>query len=66
MPEYKTFDEALEALAAAERDVQNDMGEEALEACYHDVVDIVAQFCTPEVERELRQFTGCEQRAASW
>lgn len=59
---YTTFDQAQDALTAAETDVAGDMGEEAVEECWADIVDSVAQFCTPEVRRELRRTTGTEER----
>ena len=60
--QYTTWDEAQEALTAAERDVVADMGEDAVEECYHDIVDSVAQFCAPDVRAELRRTTGTEER----
>lgn len=59
---YVTWDQAQDALAAAERDVAGDMGEDAVEECYADIVDSVAQFCTPAVRAELRRTTGTEER----
>ncbi len=59
---YVTWEQADEALKIAEADVAADMGEDAVEECYHDIVDSVAQFCTPSVRAELRRTTGTEER----
>lgn len=55
---YTTYDQAAEALKIAETDVINDMGEEAVEECWFDIVESVVQFCTPAVARELRRTQG--------
>ena len=60
--EHTTIESAQDALAKAEADIAGDMGEEAVEAGWSDVVDIVAQDCSPEVRRELRRITGTEDR----
>jgi hypothetical protein len=52
---YDTIDDAHDALRAAEQDVAADMGEEAVEAGWSDIVHSIASFCTPEVARELIQ-----------
>lgn len=59
---YTTFEAAEVALAQAEADVVGDMGEDAVDECWADIVDSVAQFCTPSVRAELRRTTGTEER----
>lgn len=56
--EYDTIDKAMDALADAEHDVIADMGEEALDAGYADIVEAIAFDCTPEVRAELMRRTG--------
>lgn len=55
--EYKTYEQARAALRDAEADVIGDMGEEALEDGYGDIVSAVAWNCTPEVALELFRTT---------
>ena len=55
---YKTYDEARTALDQAESDVIADMGEDAVDECWFDIVESVAQFCTPGVAGELRRTQG--------
>lgn len=62
MDMHTTWEQANAALEAAERDCAADMGEEAVEECWADLVDSVAQFCTPAVRAELRRTTGTEER----
>lgn len=62
MDTYTTWEHAQAALEAAERDCAADMGDDAVEECWADLVDSVAQFCTPDVRRELRRTTGTEER----
>lgn len=50
---YTTYEEAEQALAAAELDCAGDFGEEAVEAAYADLVHSVAACCTPAVAAEL-------------
>ena len=52
---YTTIDAAEAALKTAEADVLADMGEDAVEAGWYDIVQSVAFECTPEVARELRR-----------
>lgn len=52
---YTTYEEAAEALGTAELDVKGDLGEEALEAGYADIVNSIASMCSPEVAAELRR-----------
>ncbi len=59
---HTTIEQAQKALAKAEADVAADMGEEAVDAGWSDVVDMVAQDCTPAVRAELRRITGTEDR----
>ena len=58
MMQYDTIDKAFEALEVAEEDVRGDMGEEALDAGYNDIVEAIAWDCTPEVRAELMRRTG--------
>ena len=50
---YTTYDAAEAALRAMERDVEADMGPEAVEAGFYDLVHSVALDCSPEVKKEL-------------
>ena len=50
---YDTYEEAEQALRTAELDVIGDMGEEALEVGYSDIVRAIASECLPEVGQEL-------------
>lgn len=43
---FSTVDQALEELTKMEADVEADMGEEAVEAGFYDLVVSVAQMCT--------------------
>jgi len=58
MKEYNTIEKAFAALELAEEDVRADMGEEAVEAGYADIVEAIAFDCTPEVRAELMRRTG--------
>lgn len=58
MKEYNTIDEAFDALESAEEDVRADMGEDAVDAGYADIVEAIAFDCTPEVRAELMRRTG--------
>jgi hypothetical protein len=58
MKEYDTIDKALAALAVAEDDVRADMGEDAVDAGYADIVEAIAFDCTPIVRVELMRRTG--------
>ena len=53
MPIYRTYDQADEALRAMEADVEADMGPEAVEAGFYDLVQSVALECAPAVKAEL-------------
>lgn len=55
MSRYRSIEEAQEALRLAEADVAGDMGEEAVESCWLDLVAAVAEQSTPAVGRELRR-----------
>ena len=50
---YQTIEEAQSALRTAEMDVAADMGEEAVEAGYSDIVHAIASCCPAEVAEEL-------------
>ena len=52
-----TYEQAVQELADAEADVAGDMGEEALEGAWYDVVRSVGDRCTPGVKREFYQHT---------
>ena len=52
---YTTLGEAQEALAAAFADVRGDMGDQAAEEGWYDIVQSVAGFCSPAVASELRR-----------
>jgi hypothetical protein len=58
MKEYDTIEKAFAALESAEEDVRADMGEDAVEAGYADIVEAVAWDCTSEVRAELMRRTG--------
>lgn len=58
MKEYDTIDKAFAALESAEEDVRADMGEEAVDAGYADIVEAIGFDCTPEVRAELMRRTG--------
>lgn len=53
-----TIEAAQQALAAAEQDVRGDMGEEAVEAGWYDIVRYVADLCNDEVAGELLRRNG--------
>lgn len=55
MCRYMTIEGALAALNAAELDAIADHGEEGALAAYRDLVDYVAEDCSPEVAEELRR-----------
>lgn len=59
--QYTTIEQAFAALESAEADVAGDMGEDAVEAGYADIVESVAWWCTPEVRRELMRRTGVDR-----
>ncbi len=59
---YTTWEQANEALDAAISDVTADMGEDAVDECWGDIVDSVVHDCTPAVRAELRRTTGTEER----
>ena len=61
MKEYDTIDKAFEALESAEQDVAADMGEDAVDAGYADIVEAIAWDCTPEVRAELMRRTGVDR-----
>ena len=48
------------ALEEATMDVKMDMGEDAVEAGWRDIVYTIAERCTPEVKRELLRREGFE------
>jgi hypothetical protein len=50
---HTTYEDARQALADAEADVAGDMGQEAVEAGWGDLVHAVAGDCTPDVAAEL-------------
>lgn len=50
---YGSIEEAQQALAEAEMDVAMDMGEDAVEAGWSDIVHSVADSCPPDVAEEL-------------
>lgn len=56
--EYDTIEKAFAALESAEEDVRGDMGDDAVEAGYADIVESIAFDCTPEVRAELMRRTG--------
>jgi len=49
------------ALAEVEECVRSDAGEDAVEAGWHDLVQVVADECTPEVRAELLRMEGVER-----
>jgi len=55
-----TIEEAKQDLQTAIMDVEADMGEEAVEAGYHDIVRNVGDRCTPEIKAELFRREGVE------
>lgn len=57
---YSSIEEARSALTEVILDVTEDQGEDAVEAAYHDLVNVVAEQCTPEVAAELRRIEGVE------
>ncbi len=59
---YDTWEKASAALDAAVRDVEADMGPDAVDECWSDIVDSVVWDCTPGVRAELRRTTGTEER----
>jgi hypothetical protein len=59
---YDTIEEAMNALHTAEMDVAADMGEEAVEAGYSDLVHSIALLCSGEVADELFRRTGVGAR----
>ena len=61
MKEYDTIEKAFAALELAEEDVRADMGEDAVEAGYADIVESVAWDCTPKVRAELMRRTGVDR-----
>jgi hypothetical protein len=50
---YNTWEEAKAALTMAEADVEADMGEDALEEGWYDLVMNIAGRCSPEVAERL-------------
>jgi len=50
---YGSIEEAQMALRTAEMDVEADMGEDAVEAGFSDIVHSIAGLCSPEVGKEL-------------
>jgi hypothetical protein len=50
---YTDYDAAIEALRSMERDVEADMGEDAVEAGFYDLVHAVAMDCSPVVKKEI-------------
>lgn len=57
---YATISDAQTALQQVEMDVAADMGDDAVEACWHDLVLAIAGDCTPDVRRELLRREGVE------
>lgn len=55
---YETIEDARSALTEAKMDVEADMGADALEAGYSDVVHAVADMCSPEVAAQLCRMEG--------
>lgn len=55
---YDTIEEARMALTEMEQDVRMDMGEDAVEAAWSDIVHACADLCSPEVARELLYRNG--------
>lgn len=55
-----TIEEAVNELAQVENDVRLDMGEDAVEAAWSDLVHTVAERCTDEVRQELLRRNGLE------
>lgn len=53
-----TIEEAREMLNGMILDVQADMGEEAVEAGYRDIVHACCDWCSPEVADELLRREG--------
>lgn len=58
---HTTLEDALQHLDDACEDVRADMGEEAVDAGYADIVEAVAYDCTPAVRRELMRVTGVDR-----
>ena len=58
---YTTIEEAFLALQLAEADVAEDMGEDAVDAAYSDIVESVAIDCVPDVRAELMRRTGVDR-----
>lgn len=52
---YTDIIAAKQALEEVVMDVRIDAGEEAVEAGWRDIVEVVAERCTPEVAAELRR-----------
>jgi len=52
---YTTIEEAQAALETAAHDLIADHGEEQLEAAWHDLVEVIADFCTPAMAEELKR-----------
>lgn len=59
---YETYEEARVALETAVSDVSADMGEEAVDACWSDLVRHIADDCSTEVRSELLRREGMEER----
>ena len=53
-----TIEQARMTLQEMEMDVRSDMGEDAVEAGWSDIVHACADQCTPEVARELLYNNG--------
>lgn len=60
MHTYDTIEKAQEALRLAEADILADMGEEAVEAGWGDIVRCVTIECTPAVAAELLRMEGVD------
>ena len=58
-----SIEDAMTALQTAEQDVMADMGEDAVEAGWSDLVHTLAEQCTPQVRDELLRRHGMEARA---
>jgi hypothetical protein len=60
-PYYRTFDEAMEAIDIAEKDVAADMGEDAVEGGgWVEIVAAVCADCDPAIIREVRRVKGLD------
>lgn len=55
-----TIEEAMNELSTMEQDVLADMGEEAVEAGWSDLVHTLAERCTDDVAQELLRRNGLE------